>query len=71
MQTGTSTASTTNDQIFWGERTWRRGMSNAPLEVSQWWRPPVARSRTLNTGPINLTLEIALLQEQKKKEDVE
>lgn len=39
-------------------------MSNAPLEVSQWGRPPVARCRTVNTGPINLTLEIALFQEQ-------
>lgn len=41
-------------------------MSNAPLEVSQWmgW-PPVARSHTVKTGLINLTLEIALFQEQK------
>lgn len=40
-------------------------MSNAPLEVSQWGQPPVARSHTVKTGPINLTLEIALFQEQK------
>lgn len=46
-------------------------MSNAPLEVSQWGRPPVARSHTVKTGPINLTLEIALFQEQKNKGDVE
>lgn len=41
-------------------------MSNAPLEVSQWGWPPVARSHTVKTGPINLTLEIALFQEQKR-----
>lgn len=45
---------------------WRRGMSNVPLEVSQWGRPAVARSHTVKTGPINLTLEIALFQEQKR-----
>lgn len=43
-------------------------MNNAPLEVSQWGPTPVARSHTVKTGPINLTLEIALFQEQKKKE---
>lgn len=40
-------------------------MSNAPLEVSQWGRPPVACRHTVETGPINLTLEIALFQKQK------
>lgn len=45
---------------------WRRRMSNAPLEVSQWGRPPMARRHTVKTGPINLTLEIVLFQEQKK-----
>lgn len=41
-------------------------MSNAPLEVSQWGRPPMARRHTVKTGPINLTLEIVLFQEQKE-----
>lgn len=41
-------------------------MSNASLEVSQWGRPPVARSHTVKTGPINLTLKIPLFQEQKR-----
>lgn len=45
-------------------------MSNAPLAVSQWGRPPMARRHTVKTGPINLTLETVLFQEQKKR-DVE
>lgn len=40
-------------------------MSNTTLEVSQWGLPPVACSHAVKTGPINLTLETALLQEQK------
>lgn len=47
---------------------WRKGMSNGPLELSQWGRPPVACRHTVKTGPINLTLEIALFHKQKKRD---
>lgn len=54
---------------FSGQMYVEEGMSNIPLEVSQWGRPPMARCHTVKTGPINLTLEIALFQKKKKKKE--